>query len=324
MTKSVTEHHREHHNLLGVSLLLTGVGFLTVMDSVAKWLVGSDYSVMQIIALRGWIIVVILTLMLPRLGGVAALKTGRPLGHLLRVAVGFFAPFLFFTALKTMPLADTTVIFFGGATFLMTALSVPLFGERVGFHRWGAIAVGFVGVWIAAQPGSAVFQMDALLALGAGAAYALFMLATRWLGTSEGTFRQVYFYNLGVAIIGSAALPFVFVPMTTSDSGILLGMALLAVSGHYCMTRAFNLAPVGLLASFEYSALVWAALLGYVFWQHIPEPHVLTGGGIIIVSGLYLAQREARASRLAKRKAEEIVLAADPVPVVVVVEAGKP
>ena len=314
----------EQHNLAGIALVLAGVGFLTVMDSVAKWLVGANYSVMQILAFRGWIIVIGMLFLLPRLGGLAALKTARPGGHLLRVVVGFFAPFLFFTALKTMPLADTTVIFFGGATFLMTALSVPLFGERVGVHRWTAIAIGFVGVLIAAQPGSGVFQIDALYALGSGAAYALMMLATRWLGPSEGVFRQVFYFNLGLAVIGSAALPLVFVAMPVTDFSILLGMAALAVGGHYCLTKAFGLAPISLLAPFEYSSLVWAAVLGFVFWGHLPANPVLLGAGIIVASGLYLAHREALASRRNKRAAREALLVVDPVPVSLAVDTENP
>jgi len=319
----MTEKH-EQHNLAGIALVLTGIGALTVMDSVAKWLVGAHYSVMQILAFRGWIIVAGMLFLVPRLGGLAALKTARPGGHVLRIAVGFFAPYLFFSSLKTMPLADTTVIFFGGATFLMTALSVPLFKERVGAHRWAAICVGFVGVLIAAQPGSSVFQADAFYALGSGAAYALMMLATRWLGPSEGVFRQVFYFNLGLAVIGSASLPLVFVPMPMADFGIVLSMAALAVSGHYCTTKAFGLAPVGLLAPFEYSALVWSAILGYVFWDDIPGHPVLAGAGIIVASGVYLAHRETLAARRKKHAAREAMLVADPVPVVVAIEAENP
>ncbi len=314
----------EQHNLAGITLTLTSVGLLTAMDSVAKWLVGADYSVMQILALRGWLIAAVMVAMLflmPRLGGPAALKTARPGGHLLRVAIGFFAPYLFFSALKTMPLADTTVIFFGGATFLMTALSVPLFKERVGIHRWGAVCGGFIGVVIAAQPSGAVFRLDALYALGSGAAYAFYVLSTRWLGSSEGTFRQVFYFNLGLAVIGSTALPFVFVAMPPKDSGILVAMAALAVGGHYCLVRAFNLAPVGLLAPFEYSAMVWAAMYGFVFWGDIPENPVLLGASIVVASGLYLAHRETLAARSRKKDTRETLLVADPVPVVIAVES---
>ncbi len=311
----------EPHNLAGMALILAGVGLLSIMDSVAKRLVGADYSVLQILALRGWIIVIGMLCLLPRLGGMAALKSARPGGHLLRVGVGFFAPFLFFSALRTMPLADTTVVFFGGATFLMTALSALLFKERVGPHRWAAVGIGFVGVVIAARPGGAVFQTATMYAIGAGASYALMMLATRWLGPSEGVFKQVFYYNLGLAVIGSAALPLLFVAMPVRDSGILLAMAGLAAGGQYCLTRAFNLAPVGLLAPFEYTSLVWAALLGYLFWGDIPENAVWTGAGIIVGSGLYLVHRETLAARAGKKAARQALLAADPVPVIVSVDA---
>ena len=301
-------------------MILVGIGFLTVMDSVAKWLVGANYSVLQVLALRGWIIVIGLLVVLPRLGGLTALKTGRPGGHLLRIVVGFFAPYLFFTALKTMPLADATVIFFGAATFLMTALSALLFKERVGWHRWAAIACGFVGVLIATRPDSSVFQTGALYALGSGVTYALLMLATRWLGSSEGVIRQVFYYNLGLAVIGSAALPFVFVPMPVADSGILLVMAALAVGGHFCLTGAFSRAPIGVLAPFEYSALVWSAVLGYIFWDDIPGNHTVYGAAIIVASGLYLVHRETRAARNIKAAAAETVPVADPLPVVMPIE----
>lgn len=311
-------HKLGQDHLAGIALVLVGVGFLTSMDSVAKWLVGADYSVMQILALRGWIIVIGLVFLLPRLGGLKVLKTSRPGGHLFRVIAGFMAPYLFFSSLKTLPLADATVIFFGGATFLMTALSVPVFKEPVGPHRWAAIAVGFVGVLIATHPGSAVFQVESLYALGAGASYALMMVATRWLGSSEGVFRQVFYYNLSLAVIGSTALPAVFVSMPMTDTGILFGMAMLAVGGHYCLTRAFNVAPVGLLAPFEYSSLVWSAAIGYLFWDDIPPPPVLLGAAIIVVSGLYLARRESRLGPADSTPKQASVLIAEPVPVPVV------
>ncbi len=313
----------EYNNLAGIALILAGVGLLSTMDSTAKLLIGANYSVLQILALRGWIIVFGMMLMLPRLGGFAALKTTRPKAHLLRAAVGFFAPFMFFSSLKTMPLADTTVIFFGGGTFLMTALSVPLFKERVGPHRWAAIGVGFIGVVIAAQPGSAVFQIDSLYGLGAGIAYALMMLITRWMGSAEGVFRQVFYYNLGLAVIGSISLPYVFLAMPVGDVMILLAMAALATAGQYFLTRAFHVAPVSLLAPFEYSALVWAAGLGYLIWGDVPGNPVLLGAAIIVAGGLYLAHRETLAARRHKRAARQALIVADPIPVIVAIDADE-
>lgn len=300
-----------NRNLIGVGYILAGIGFLSIMDSVAKALVGADYSVMQIIAIRGWIILVAMLLVLPRMGGLKALRTEQPFKHLIRVVVGFAAPYFFFSSLKELGLADATVIFFGGGTFLMTALSVPLFKEYVGPHRWGAVIVGFVGVLIAAQPSSGVFQVEALFAIASGASYALLVLATRWLGPSEGTFRPVFYYNLGLAVIASFALPLSFKAMPSHDVVTLAAMAALAVAGHFGITRAFHTAPVSLLAPFEYTAIIWAAVLGYLIWSDIPATNVLIGAGIIISCGLYLIHREARAEKV-KRREEAALIAADP------------
>ncbi len=306
----------ENRNLLGVGYIVAGVGFLASMDSVAKVLVGADYSVMQILAIRGWIIVFAMALVLPRVGGVSALKTTQPLKHLVRLVVGFAAPYFFFSSLGKLGLADATVIFFGGATFLMTALSVPLFAEKVSPHRWGAVIVGFVGVLIAAQPTDGVFKVEALYAMASGASYAMLVLATRWLGPEEGTFRPVFFYNLGLAVISSIALPFVFQTMSGNDIMTITFMAALAVAGHFFLTKAFQTAPVGLLAPFEYTALVWAALLGYFIWSDTPSNNVLIGAGIIISCGLYIVHRETLAARGAKTE-ETPIVAADPLAVAV-------
>ncbi len=285
----------KNSNITGIGYILGGIGCLAGMDAVAKVLVGADYSVIQILAVRGWIIALALILFLPRLGGLMALRTDQPYKHGLRMAVGFTSPFLFFTALKDLGLADVTVIFFGGATFLMTALSALWFKESVGPHRWGAITLGFIGVLIAASPTGGVFQAEALYAFASGATYALMVLMTRWLGPNEGTFRPVFYYNVGMAVAATAALPLAFTPMPPVDSATVALMAVLAIGGHFGVTRAFQTASVSLLAPFEYTALLWAALLGYLFWSEVPTANVLVGAAVIFVSGLYLLRREALA-----------------------------
>jgi len=311
-----------NRNLAGIGYILLGVGFLATMDSVAKALVGAEYSVMQILAIRGWIIVCAMLLVLPKVGGFAALKTKQPLKHLFRVSIGFGAPYFFFSSLGVLGLADATVVFFGGGTFLMTALSALLFKERVGPHRWGAVAVGFVGVVIAAQPTSGVFQIEALYPIASGACYAGMVLATRWLGPAEGAFRSVFFFNLGVACFASLALPSVFREMPVDDMITILVMASLAVTGHFCITRAFLTTPVGLLAPFEFTALIWAAGFGYFIWSDIPATNVLIGAVIIVSSGIYLIHREALAARRQKI-APETLIVTDPLVVAVPIAVEK-
>jgi drug/metabolite transporter (DMT)-like permease len=298
-----------NRNLIGISYILMGVGFLATMDSVAKVLIGANYSVMQILAIRGWIIVFVMMLTLPKMGGLAVLKSKQPFKHLLRVVIGFASPYFFFSSLSVLGLADATVIFFGGATFLMTALSAVLFKEPVGRHRWGTVVVGFSGVIYAAQPSSGVFQIEALYAIASGASYAVMVLVTRWLGSAEGTFRPVFYFNFGVACMASLALPVVFKGMPPSDMVTIVAMAAFAVGGHFCITRAFHTAPVSLLAPFEFTALIWAAGLGYFIWSDIPASNVLIGAGIIVASGVYLIHREALAKKRETEQAKTLVVA---------------
>ncbi|MBL4907923.1 MAG: EamA family transporter [Sneathiella sp.] len=123
-------------NMAGILYMLVAIFMLSTMDAVAKWLVEADYSVFQILFVRGCINIVLMLAAMPFFGGVRLLRTRRPWAHAIRSIFGMAAPFLFFTALISMPLAETTVVFFI-SPFVMTALSVPLFKEKVGIHRWG-------------------------------------------------------------------------------------------------------------------------------------------------------------------------------------------
>lgn len=276
--------------------MLAGIAFLSFMDGTVKWLVGAEYSVVQIVAVRGWIIVALLTLWVPRTGGFRALRMRLPLAHMGRIACGFGAMFCFFSSLKTLPLADATVIFFG-ATFMMTALSAVALGERVGIHRWGAVVIGFAGVYVAARPGGSVIGPGALYAVAASLCYALLMLSGRWLGRTEPVFRMVFYYNVGTAFLASLFLPFGWQPMGDAQMGMIVITAVLGLAGHVFLTRAFITAPVGVIAPFEYSAIIWAALIGFVVWGDVPADHVYLGASIIILSGLYVVRREAMLAR---------------------------
>jgi drug/metabolite transporter (DMT)-like permease len=279
-------------NLAGIAFLLAGVFVLTIMDVIAKLLVEAAYSPFQILAIRGWIITFSFLGWTAYRGQLVLLKTDRVKHHAVRGLIGFGAPFLFFTALGLMPLADTIVVAFA-APFIMTALSIPLLKESVGRHRWTAIVVGFVGVVIVVQPGGGTFQVGALYALGACLSYSLINIMTRWMSATESPVRLVFYFNFATAIIGTCALPFVWKAMPFEDLMILFAMAVVAVTGHILMTTAFTKAPLGVVAPFEYSALIWSSLFGFVIWGDFPSRQVWLGAGIIVVSGIYMIHREA-------------------------------
>lgn len=283
--------------MAGISFMVGGIIVITVMDAMVKILVEADYSPFQVLAIRGWLITIILLGWMSLRGQLGNLKTSRGGHYVIRGAIGFFAPFLFFTALGDMPLADAVVVFFA-APFIMTALSIPLLKEVVGRHRWAAICFGFVGVIVVLQPGGGTFQTASLLVLGSCLSYSLVQIMTRWMSNTEPAIRIVFYFNLAIAVISTCALPFIWRPMSFEHVVLFLAMTIFAMGGHLLMTTAFTRAPVGVIAPFEYTGLIWSALLGYLIWGDFPASHVWLGAGIIMVSGIYMVHRE----RLAAQK----------------------
>lgn len=275
----------------GVLLMFFGVLSLASMDAVAKAL-AAGMPIAQMLGLRAFVILPLLLAALPFNGGFSVLKTSNPLGHLWRVLAGIATAFAFFTALKTLPLADATVIAFSTVIF-MTLLSVPLLKERVGFRRMAAVCSGFIGVIIVMAPAGDV-EPAMLLALMAAITYALTNIATRWLGRRENTFSLVFYMNLGVALASWAIMPWSWTPPVPAQLAGIAAMALLGLSGHFLMVQAYKSGAISLIAPLEYTALIWASLFGYLFWKDIPALHVWLGGAIIIASCLYIFLRETR------------------------------
>ena len=288
-----TESQTGINNLTGIVYMVAAIFTLATMDAAAKWLVTADYSVFQILFVRGLMNVVVMLAIVPFVGGLLLLKTRRPVAHTVRGVLGFVAPFMFFSALQTMGLAEATVVFFI-SPFIMTALSVPLFKEYVGIHRWGAIVVGFAGVLYVVQPTSEVFNPAVFLVLIGSLSYCFLMLSSRWLGTTEATFTIVFYVNFAVMVCGAIGTPFYWVPMPLPDLGVVGIMAFLSLIGNFFIVKAFTTGEVGVITPFEYTALVWAVLLGFVLFDEIPTTNVWIGSAVIAASGLYMVYRENR------------------------------
>ncbi len=282
--------------LAGMLAMALGVLVLTVMDLFAKLLVESGMSAIQVVAMRGWIIMPLMLTGLPKRGGFAALRTQRPVAMVLRGVVGLTAPVLFFTALGSLSLANTTAIFFS-AVFIMTALSGLLLHEHVGVHRWLAVVCGFAGVLVIVRPDSESFQLAALLAAGASLAYATLMLSGKRLSATESTFKLVFYFNLIGTTGASLALPWVYKTPQPQELLMVVLVALLALAGHLLLTQAIRIAPIATIAPLEYTALVWAILWGWLVWNETPDAMTAVGMGIIVASGIYIAQRENLARR---------------------------
>jgi drug/metabolite transporter (DMT)-like permease len=213
-----------------------------------------------------------------------------------RAGYSIAAGFLFFTALRSLPLADITVLVFGGS-FFMTLLSAPILGERVGLFRWSAVLIGFSGVVIAAQPSGDNFGPPTFFALSASLCYAMLVIETRRMSRTESTFALTFYTTFGGFLTMAIAAPFVWQPVAETAWPWLLLMAVFSPTAHVLLAKAFIHAPVSTIAPFEYTSLVWAAILGFVFFGDVPGANVWLGAAIVIAAGIIIVQREARLSR---------------------------
>jgi drug/metabolite transporter (DMT)-like permease len=279
------------NNLLGIALMMLGMLLMACMDTTVKWLVEADVSPVQVLAMRSWIIVPVILFSLALRNQLSLLKTNRPLAHGLRGGLGILAPLPFFAALKYLPLADATVVFFS-SSFILTAISATFLKEKVGIHRWSAVAIGFGGVVIAMNPEGEGQFWAYLLVLCAAFTYAGIQVSGKQLMKQDSIISLVFSFNLMIGIASTAMLPWVWVPVSWDVIFVVLLMALLAVSGHIALTAAFGKAQISAIAPFEYTSLIWVVLLGYLLFQDIPSQQVWLGAAVVISCGLYMIYRE--------------------------------
>jgi drug/metabolite transporter (DMT)-like permease len=282
-------------HLRGILLMLAaGVGFV-IMDATGKHLTAS-LSISEITWGRCLFHMLALPLFLGGRHLGSALRSARPGLQLVRSALLFGSTFFFFWGVKYIPLADATAIGFV-TPLLLTALSVPLLGERVGLRRWTAVAIGFAAVLVIVRPGFGMAHWAMSLPLLCAACFALYQIATRVLSRSDGA-ATTYFYSpvVGFAVT-SLALLLVPGEWTMPDPAGWLALAFLGAMGgvsHYLMIRAFAVAPASLLAPFAYAQLVWSIAIGQVWFGDFPDGSTLAGAALICASGLYILYRERR------------------------------
>ena len=275
---------------LGIVMMLSGIAAFAVMDAIVKWLT-ADYSVIQIAAMRSWFGLPLLTLFALRGGSLRQLHSRRPLVHFGRYLLVLGLTLCFFWALSMMKLVDAIAISFAAPIFI-TALSVPLLREPVGLHRWLAVCAGFVGVVVMLRPGAGVFQWASLVVLASVVFYALLMVTTRALKASESSATLMLYPQLGMTLTGIAFAPFFWTPPSLLDLGLFAVAGSFGSIGIMCLTHAFRLGPAALITPFEYSALIWATLLGFLLWGELPDSFTLVGAAIVAGSGLYIIYRE--------------------------------
>jgi drug/metabolite transporter (DMT)-like permease len=196
------------------------------------------------------------------------------------------------------------VTFYLAAPIYVTALSALFLKEQVGWRRWTAVVVGFIGVIIALRPSTAMFTVPALIGLIGGVAFAVFNIVTRVLrGTSDIVMVSGQFGAM--LLVSGAVAPFAWIAPGALDFGLLMLLGLVAMVAFVCVNRSLKLAPASVVVPYQYTMIVWAIALGWIVFGDVPDAFTLTGATVIVGAGLYILWRE------------QIVTRRDPVPATV-------
>ena len=320
MSATVTGHPR--NNLRGVVLMLAAVSFLSLMDAVLKEL-AAHYPPMQVSALRGlssWPLVLV---WIAASSGFATLLRVRWPLHLLRGAIGIIMMAAFVYAIRELPLSTAYTLFFI-APMLITVLSAPVLGERVGAGRALAVGAGFVGVLVALRPtGEGMLTWSSLAVLLAAAGYAVSALTVQVLARTDST-QAMVFWLLSFLAVGATALAAAgWVPIRREDWWLIAALGIVGTLGQYCITEAFRHGEASVLAPLEYTALAWAVGFDLLIWGVLPDAWTWAGAAIIIAGGLYLIRHERRGAPAADAVPSALAPVKEPEPAGAPGGAGK-
>jgi len=280
----------------GIIYILAGMFFLTLSDAMAKHLGQLLYTPLQILFLRAALALPVVLVATLTLGGRRMLVSRHVGLHLARGAINLVSAVCFYTGLRYLPLAENIAIAFAAPLFV-TALSVWWLKESVDARRWLAVGLGFVGVLLVVRPGAATFQAAAALPLITAFFYGLLMISARAIGRSEGMLTTMLYIVIGQLVCASLIIPWFWRTPDWPHLPFFVGVALLSTLGLTLITQAFRIAPASVVAPFDYSGLGWAVLLGWLFWDEVPQPLAYLGMACIVVSGLYIVWRENRQGR---------------------------
>lgn len=281
--------------------MCAGVFLLAMNDAAAKFLV-ARYDPFQIVFVRSVLALPLIVALILAVDGRPALKSHSVGVHALRSVVVMGAGYAFFFSIRSLPLAEAVSLVFAAPIFV-TAVSVVFLGEHVGWRRWAAVVAGFAGVLIIVRPGAAAFQPASLYALLCALLYAVYMISSRWIDPRDSVRTMLFYITLFPAVFGSFVVFTDWPEAQLADLVLFLAMALFGTTGITLLSQAFRMAPVSVVAPFDYTALLWASIFGWYLWGDIPDIWVYVGAAVIVASGIVLILREARASRRVQREA---------------------
>ena len=278
--------------LAAIALRLTSVAFFALMNLGIKLAEARGAALGEILFWRQFGAALLVAGAVAAGPGTASLATARFGAHLLRTTLGLVAMTLTFTTLTILPLAEATTIGFSMPIFA-TILGALVLKEPTGWRRWAAVGAGFAGVLIVAEPGAGNFPViGAATGMGAALMTATVSILLRTIGQTERPMTTVFWFStLSLVPLGIGYF-FAVQPHGLPVWAILLGIGLLGGAGQLAMTWSLTMGPVSTVVPMDYTALLWATLLGWLAFDRLPAEATWIGAPVIVASGLYIVWRE--------------------------------
>lgn len=277
---------------LGILLMVATTFIFALQDGISRHLAG-EYTVFMVVMLRYWFFAAFVVAVATRkAGGLrAAAATAQPLVQAFRGLLLAAEICVMVGAFVLLGLVESHAVF-ACYPLLVAALSGPVLGERVGWRRWAAIGVGFLGILVILQPGVGVFSPFALVPLLSATMFALYALLTRYVARQDSAATSFFWTGTTGAVAMTAVGLWFWEPMTLPDWGWMALLCMTGASGHWLLIRVYEVAEASAVQPFAYLQLVFGAGIGILVFGEALEPNVALGAAVIIAAGLFTLWRE--------------------------------
>lgn len=287
----------EARPMLGIMLRLAAMAVLGVMFALVKLADEHGVHLVESLFWRQLAGLPAVILWLWSIGKLHEIRTANPIAHALRSGLGLGAMGLNFAAMTMLPMAEATTISFASPIFA-TMLAAVLLAEPTGKYRWGAIALGFIGVLLAIRPGAGSYGLGSWIALAGALLTAAVLIQLRRMSKNESAGAIVFWFSLSTLVPLGIGMAFVAKAHDATSWAIVAGLAACGAIGQLLLTSAMRHASVATIATMDYSGLIWSILFGYLIFDTLPGTGTWIGAPVIIAAGLIIIWREQRLARL--------------------------
>lgn len=281
---------------LGILLMIITTIVFASQDGLSKYL-ATEYNVYMVVMIRYWFFAAfVISVSSQKTGGIKRVaKTKSPILQIFRSLILVAEMCITILAFTLLGLAETHAIF-ASYPLIIAMLSGPILGEYVGWRRWVAICVGFIGILIILNPGNGIFSPYALVPLAGAILFALYGLLTRYVGQYDNSSTSFFW----TGVVGSIAMTIIGLnywdPVSKSDWSIMLLLSASGVVGHYLLIKCYEVAEASAVQPFAYLQLIWASMIGIIIFGEQITTNVLIGACIIVGAGLFTLWRERKVS----------------------------